>query len=257
MVKINVLRVTTAVMVLSILMISGIVLYFTNLKTSYKSYTPPPRPPVTIIPTEIVPTKIIIPSKISTDITFPHENLPGFNLNLPTNWNVNIKQFGEATDEDYITNYTDKCSESCMGVQLSQENVSLNLVFDVAFDSNGVKCSNTVEYKQLNKDWYRVKDSKGYFYSSSVSLNHNFSNKNGPFPYGSVNDEWSVVPNTDYNICVYGFGEFLKEYSPYLEEYNDGGSPILLEFPRIKGNPTEQQLNQLDSIISSITGLHE
>lgn len=186
---------------------------------------------------------------------FSHKFLPGFTFEYPRGWSLTTKPFGVKDPQGFTTTYFPACHESCMGVQLSAaRNVSLHLVFDVAFGDTGLRCSNRVDFTAVGNGWYRIKDSSGYFYSLNVELDKTLGQGNFP-PLGTINDEWSAVENTSYKICVLGSGNFLKQYS-FVEAGLEGrGVPVMMEFPVIKGTPDSLFLKEVDQVVASIKGL--
>ena len=143
-----------------------------------------------------------------------------------------------------------------MGVRLTKQGVSLELIFDVAFDDFGTQCSNTVDFSKLKDTWYRIKDSSGVYYYNQISIDFNTGENGGP-EFGDIKDEWSYIDNTSYKICKHNTGSFLELHSNVEATTNtpDGKVPILMETPLIKGTPTPTFLEELDQIILSIKGL--
>lgn len=137
-----------------------------------------------------------------------------------------------------------------MGVRLTKDNISLDLIFDISFDNSAFKCSNSVAFQKLSNGWYRAKGSSGYFYTNRVQLGKTLESGKFPSPFGAATDEWSAVKNETYEICIQGSGEFLEKF---LLVHPEAG--ILMEFPRIVGNPSENLLKGMDSMVVSIQGL--
>lgn len=187
--------------------------------------------------------------------TIPHEFLPGFDLNYSADWNLKFKQFREKDSGIFKSNYLLLgCDETCMGIKISKGSIGIDLLFVRALDNNSLKCSNQVETRKISDKWYRIKDSSGIFYApkARVELNKTLEYQKFPSSFGTTQDEWSAVENETYNICLQGSGEFLENFSP---AFSDGG--ILMEFPRIVGDPTNDQLEEINSTINSIEGLKE
>lgn len=191
----------------------------------------------------------------SQTVTFQHEYLPGFDIVFLDDWKLDTKQFQDKDSRDFVSTYFPTCHERCMGVRLSKSDVSLDILFDVAFDNNAFKCSNSVVYQEISNGWYRIKDSQGYFYTRNVELNKALENGKFPSPYGKASDEWSAIAGTTYKICVQGSGDFLNQYSEVETGETGDGVPILMEFPKVKGNPDDNTLTILDNMVSSIKGL--
>lgn len=215
---------------------------------------------VTLPTPQVSPTKTAnsaVPTQPSTNTTLPHEYLPGFNIIYANSWSISkIKQFRDDVPQDFVSNYFPNCHGRCMGIRLSKSDVSLDLLFDVAFDSNGLKCSNSVAYQSIANNWYRIKDSSGYFYTNTAMVNKTLEDGKIPSPFGKVADEWSAVAGTTYKVCVQGSGRFLTKYSKVEVGETGKGVPILMEFPTVRGNPNATTLKELDAIVSSIEGLN-
>lgn len=190
------------------------------------------------------------PKEPSTQVGIPHEFLPSFDIDYSDSWNLTVKQFRVKDTGPFESKYFPTCHENCMGVRLSKNNISLDLIFDIAYDNNAFRCSNSVAYQKLSNNWYRIKDSSGYWYTNRVQLDKTLKPGKFPSPFGEVDDEWSAVKDETYEICVQGSGEFLEEFSPVHPE-----AGILMEFPRIIGNPSGGLLDELDSMVISIQGL--
>lgn len=178
-------------------------------------------------------------------------NLPGFTIAYGSDWTVTQKKFGIKDPGVFISSYFPSCHEGCMGIRLSKGDISLDLLFDKAYDSAGIVCSNTASYEGLSNGWYRIKDSKGYFYSKTVTLNQHIDGEK--YPQNSTsNHEWEMASGMDYAICKQGAGTFIELHNP---PDNFQGPGILLEFPKVRGNPDSAQLAELDAIVTSIKGL--
>lgn len=192
------------------------------------------------------------PKPASTTSTLPHEFLPGFSLAYPPGWSMEVKQFRTTDTANFTSWYFPTCHERCMGIRFSKQSISLELVFDVAFDDNLFRCSNNVEFTPVDNSWYRIKNSSGYFYNKNVSLNRRLGESDFN-PYRIPSNEWSTLPNTQYQVCIQGSGNFLTQRSP-VETLEGEGVPILMENPRIKGETTPQILSEIDQIVVSIKG---
>ena len=61
-----------------------------------------------------------------------------------------------------------------MGVRISLEKISLNLVIDAISDNNGGDiCTNkNIEVKNLKNNWFRVQDSTRIFYTKDLRINY-------------------------------------------------------------------------------------
>ena len=187
--------------------------------------------------------------------TYSHDSLPGFAFDYQTGLILKTKQFGLSDPEGFISTYFPTCHDRCMGVRLSNEhNVSLNLIFDVAFDDVGMKCSDNVDFTEVGNGWYRIKDSSGYFYSRNIELNKTLGQGNF-IPLGTIKDEWSAIENTKYKICINGNGNFLKQYSFVEKGEDNDGVPIMMELPNIIGTPDDTFLKEIDNAVTSIKGI--
>lgn len=212
-------------------------------------------PTATIIIPTTKPTATVVPT-VKLNV-FQHKYLSGYSFNYPVDWKITIKEFKTTDDKGFDPTYASNCDEVCMGTRLSKNNVSLEFIFDVAFDDMGTKCSNTVNYTKLANKWFRFEDSTGIYYHNQVSLNYNTGDNGGP-KFGGVNDEWSYVDNTTYKICIHMTGTFLEKHSDLEGIDNistDGKTPILMEMPQVKGKPSKLLLTEIDQIILSIKGL--
>lgn len=246
--------------VIFIILVVGIGGYLLGTRKSQPVISSTSKQPSPIAIVSPSPSQTQTPSPLATQITsstdtFSHNFLPGFTFEYPKGWSLTTKPFGVKDPQGFTTTYFPTCHERCMGVQLSGvRNASLHLIFDAAFDDAGLKCSNRVDFTAVGNGWYRIKDSSGYFYSRNVELDETFGQSNFP-PLGTISDEWSVVENTNYKICVHGNGNFLKQYS-FVEAGLEGkGVPIMMEFPLIKGTPDSTSLKQIDPVVASIKGL--
>ena len=134
---------------------------------------------------------------------YTNSNLPGLALKYPDSWQVFHKEFSDSDSKGFQSKYFPTCDNNCMGLKFSKNDVNLNIIFDLALDDSGKKCSNTVTFKQIGNNWMRVKDSTGYFYTKNYQLNVT-TKPEEPFNLDTSNDEWSLLNNTNYQICVNG-----------------------------------------------------
>lgn len=181
--------------------------------------------------------------------TYSNKNLPGLAIQYHNSWTLKVKEFTDNDNNDFKSRYFPICNNSCMGLKFSKDEVKLNIIFDLAFDDSGRKCSNSVTYKQIDNNWIRVKDSNGYFYTKNYQINV-VTKPEEPFSLGTENDEWSLLSNTNYQICVNGTGYFRDE------SVNVYSSPLelgtLVENPTIEGNSSQIILDELDEIIKTL-----
>jgi hypothetical protein len=166
--------------------------------------------------------------EVSSDISFPHKYLPGFYISIPPSWDVTMKQFKEPSIPLFSSVYFPSCHERCMGVHIMKDDIGLELAFDVAFDSNGSECFATSQFTDIGNKWYRIK-------------------KDGTFVY-VLNPDTKSETN---EMCTHSSGEFLEKRS-HVEDIDGSGVPILMENPRVLGNPQPAQLLELDQIVKSI-----
>ncbi|MEK7525981.1 MAG: hypothetical protein AAB546_00710 [Patescibacteria group bacterium] len=173
--------------------------------------------------------------KVSTDVTFPHEYLPGFDISIPSSWSTSIKQFGEKDTIGFTYRHAKNAPiegyERTMGVRLSKNGVIIDFIFGVASDNNAYSCE-IDESTDIGNSWYRLKDNNGYFYSKSVE-------------------------QEDGKTCYRGTGMYLNEYTPKEVDPEGLFGGLLLLNPKILGNPDQTLLIEVDKIVKSIKGLEE
>jgi hypothetical protein len=216
------------VIVLIALMTLAAIYYFKSKNNNVIISIPSPSPISTLGPTNFPVKKLK-----STDTTFPHELLPGFNINIPAEWKLSFKQFNEPANNQFTSIYFPSCHERCMGVKIMKDNVGLELSFDVAFDSNAYECSINTSSTPLSNGWFKILKDNKYFYTKGVTKS-----------------------DSKDSVCIQGSGSFLIQSSPVEDTEGPGTkAPILLEHPRVLGNPTKEQLKEIDSIVTSINGL--
>jgi len=190
---------------------------------------------------------------ISSDVSLPHELLPGFNIDVPSGWSIKIKQFGEENKLGFTSKYwvpPNYSGGDWMGIRIEEGNMGINLIFDVVMDNNFYGCSDTANFENIGNNWIRIKDSSGYFYTTEANVN--ISPFSGNY-YGKLSDEWSVVKNHTYKICYQGIGMVFESSLSKAITAQDG--TIMLENPRIFGQPTTDQLNEMDTMVKSIRGI--
>ncbi len=186
-----------------------------------------------------IPTPLPIPTshriKISNDVTFPHEYLPSFDINIPTSWNVVIKQFGEADDIGFTNRSANGAPiedvQRTMGVRLSSGEVQFDLIYGIASDNNAYICSTSAEGVSIGNGWYRIVDERGYFYTKNMEIKNSGQ------------------------ICYRGTGNFLQESTP-KEIDPEGFGNLFMAHPKIvTGIPGPQLLTEIDNMVRSIKGL--
>lgn len=175
-----------------------------------------------------------ISNPLSQTKTFPHELLPGFNITIPNSWYISgIKQFGEKDTIGFSSTYFGNLpNENSMAVRVFKDGTFFDLIFDLIFDDQN-SCSNNLHYVDIGKGWYQIKDKGRIYYTKNLTFNDSPIGLNEKFKVCTMS---GITLNNKPHIKV----------SPYSE------GAILLENIRIYGNPNQDILNEINSIINSI-----
>lgn len=196
-----------------------------------------------------LPSSLTQVSKPNTLLTYTNPNLLDLSFKYDSSWDLSVKEFGQNNTIGFKSKYFPSCDNNCMGLRFSKEDVSLNIIFVLALDDSGKKCSNTVSYESIGNDWLRVRDSSGYFYTRNFQLDVSTMPEE-MFNLGSALDEWSLLNNTNYKLCVKGNG-FFREVSVNVN--NSPAQPgTLVENPTIEGNPSQVLIEEMDQIVKSL-----
>lgn len=181
--------------------------------------------------------------------TYVNSNLPGLTIQYPSSWELLVKEFKDSDGKGFQSKYFPICDNNCMGLKFTKNNVDLSIIFDLALDDSGKKCSNTVTYEQIDNNWLRIKDRIGYFYTKNYQFNVT-TKPEEPFNLGNAGDEWSLLNNTNYKICVNGTGYFRDQSVNVNNSPSEPGT--LVENPIIHGNPSQTILREIDGIIKTL-----
>jgi len=186
--------------------------------------------------------------------TFSHPDLPGFRFEYPDDWMVEIKAFSDEQPQGFEGDYFSTCGSGCMGVRLKEEDVSLEMVFEVSLDNNtGPACSNTAEFHALQNGWYRISSrGNGLYYSRLVDEGVDTAQDSNvsSLSFGSSADEWSYLPETKYAFCEIAGSRLFLRAAPSSEIAEEGR--ILLGKPRVTGEPTSEVIEKLDAVVGTI-----
>lgn len=183
--------------------------------------------------------------------TYTSANLPGLSLQYPSSWTIEVKEFTDKDSKGFKSEYfgDNACDKNCMGIKLSNDGVALNIIFDLVYDIFGQKCSNSTDYEDIGSGWIRVKSTGEHFYSKSHQLNLTTSIDQS-FTFGSIEDEWSALDNTLYELCLTGSGYLRAQKTNLPGLVGEPGT--LVEYPLIDGNPSKELLSEMDEIIKTL-----
>lgn len=205
-------------------------------------------------------------------VSYTNTYLPGFEITYDSmTWELKEKPFSDIGSKMSRSGDTFICEKDCMSVDLNKNNISLEIFFRISLEDIGyLRCSNSAEFKNVGNNWYRIKNKLGYFYSYGVNSDNylgakvNHIDTEGECQQSSsINisemsgNDWSCVTNTQYKICDSGHGVFLTKHSSIKVGLDGSGVPIIVEEPRIIGNPDVETLTEIDEIITSIRGLSD
>ncbi len=194
---------------------------------------------------------------ISQHPDWPRKLITGFDMNVAPGWKVSIKDVLDENSQGFSSEYQVGCTEGCLGLRLTKDSTILEMVFLSAMDNNGISCSNSIVPLNTGNNWWRITDSNGTFYSNTVTENYipSFDNLKGT--------EWEVNSGETYRYCFVGYGEFLEDradtqgfFSRQIDLLNGfDKTPVLMEFPRVKGYTDEDILKEIDGMIVTIKGV--
>lgn len=187
-------------------------------------------------------------------VIFTSDDLPGFSIAKPEGWAVAVKPFGTTEPQGFFPKGAEICGEACMGMRFTKGDVALELVaLESRDDAPGERCSDTVKFEKIPSSlWTRIEENSGIYYSQSVKLDQLIDA--GP-PEALVDawagdGEWAYMVGTQYELCD------ARQNAYWLVDYKvtDQGS-IMIEKPRIKGNPSPEVLAEIDELVASIKGI--
>ena len=250
------------IVIIIIILSFGVFLYNKGILNGDQELLPTP----TIKPSGETPTpatEVQTPTPVNKiETNYTNSDLPGFSVSYnPNSWSAEIKEFGDSNSNAFTSKYKSSCDSRCLGLRLSHGLISLETVFQIAFDDETIlRCSNENIYTVVNPNWVRLEDKSGTYYSPNTQFDHTPSDDEC-YQYNAYENQttetygnsWSCSAETTYSICDSYTGVFLNQKSA-IEPGNDGnGVLILMEKPIISGNPNKEQLQQLDEMITSIT----
>lgn len=200
-----------------------------DLKTNVDTSKKPTNNLFTINPTQISKAK-------SSDTTFPHDLLSGFNISIPNSWVISkVKQFGEKDNVGFTSIYFNQLpDQGSMAFRIFKNGIFFDLIFDLIYD-DAPTCSNDLPYMDIGKGWYRMGNNNNYFYTKNVLFNGS--------PIGETQK---------YKVCIFSGTKFL---SPPAKEISPGDGVIILENVKVYGNPSMDIIYEVDDILRSITGI--
>lgn|GEM_PF-3984562 len=172
--------------------------------------------------------------------------LPGFSIDFPSSWSIQIKpmQKRDQTDPQWSLK-----PQSQMRITLNQNEVELRMVALLAWDDNGgMKCSNTIPFQKIGEGWYRYQDSAGTSYTHHGYTNYTTGDQ--PSLFSGSSGEWEYQTSTQYAFCEDGGGIWILSGPPDELSTDDDG--LLMLEPNVVGQPTSEQLADMDAIVKSI-----
>lgn len=213
-----------------------------------------------------LPLSPVVPEQVSTPFeqtesvydwtttggVFIHSDLPGFSFAYPKNWTVEaVKTFFDPQSKGFTSHYygdTKPCSDACMGVRLTSDNISVEFLFDLAIDDGGGICDDALAFEKVG-DYSRISGPEGLYYSKTLVTNYREEYpERGVYELdGSLAEKGRI-----YQACVFFSGSDLLAPTP--EAFVNAGA-ILAEFPRVIGSPDQSHLAEIDAIVQSIAGI--
>lgn len=200
---------------------------------------------------------------------FTNEYFPGFSVEYDSKeWDLLVKPFNVDDNMGFTSLYKPSCDVRCMGLRFKRNDVSLDVIFHIAFDdSRSRRCSNSIQNSAVGSNWYQLQDISGIYYSynfedqNKIGLELNYSttedscaqfNEYSQQIISTYGNQWSCDANSFYEVCDSGTGIFLNQFSSIEAGADGSGVPILMEKPKISGNPDPITLKKIDEIVSSI-----
>jgi hypothetical protein len=204
-------------------------------------------------------------SKISEDFvtldkTYSNRYAPGFSFKYPSSWKVEVKDFKEPNNlTPKFENPEITCENECLGIRLSKENVSFDIILFVSFDGFGVLCSNEIDIQELQNKFFRINDLNRYVYSKTVKkdVSHTYTDIGGGSTPGMpvTRGGWTDASG-QYKFCKYFAKSFLEEFSD-IRKVEGNNVPLAMKDIYIDKSTSENLLKEIDLIIESITGVRD
>jgi len=195
-------------------------------------------------------------------VTFTHSKLPGFSMEYPSDWKIEVKEFKEKDTLSFTSFYFPSCHESCLGLRFSKNNVSIEILFDLVYDDNGYHCSDNVNIVKLSGKWYRYDSLMDY--SGSIKPKYIYTES------GQENAK-SFMEQTGhlYKFCDSGTGgagliERQSIQDTYGENYDvnhpelfPSAPGIMIEKPKVYSDQSidTEVLEEIDNMIISMKGI--
>lgn len=262
---VNIGIVAAAVIIVALV---GYFLYGSQLQDSQPIVTSTPPPSATQLgtPTPTQEQVLVSPTPTSTELAiYENAHLGEFSFQYNSSiWSIHEKEFNEPESTIFPN-----CDEECLGIQLTSDDVSLELIFNISYeDNNGILCTNEPDSVTLDNGWFRVKDSQGYYYAYQSDgetphgitldmtptggdcLKYEWSNGTSNAHKGT---EWTCIVGTQYKLCDGGIGPFVTHTSSVSYAVDPDGASIQLINPRLDEDLSEEVLEQVDELISTIT----